>query len=1229
MLKQHVDSTREQNENLPTNKKLSNEDLLEDVKNGDTAAVRAALEKLSPGSKTERVAFEAVHEACRGNHDECLALLLPYSETTQMGFGILLSECVHADHTACTEVLLQHWKSYCRKVAYVRHDTQKSPLCPAMWEDPAVCQVFIDAGADIETKNDKGCSPLQVASRSGALTTVKMLVEAGANVVGDQRRTCLMFAAVFGHTDTVRYLAGLPEVDLNREDINNHTALHLAVKYADVVQVLIDAGADIETKDGLGRSPLHVASFSGELTTMTKLVEAGADVRATDSERYTCLMFAAVSGHTDAVRYLAGLPEVDLNQQSEDGHTALHFAVERKHPDVVQVLINMGTDIETKNDKGHSPLHEASISGELTTVKMLVEAGADVRATDSERTTCLMFAAHSGHTDAVRYLAGLPEVELNQQSGDDRTALHVAVERENPDVVQVLIDAGANIEIKNDEGRSPLHVASFVGEVATMTKLVRAGADVCSTDSESMSCLMFAAHSGQTDAVRYLAGLPEVDLDQQSTDDRTALHFAVEANHPDVVQVLIDAGANIEIKNDEGRSPLHLASFSGELTTVKLLVEAGADVRATDAERDTCLILAAYSGHTDTVRYLAGLPEVELNQQSGDDSTALHFAVEPNHPDVVQVLIDAGADLDAKNGLGHSPLHMASISGELTTMTKLVRAGADLCTTDPLRRTCLMFAAHHGHTNAVRYLAGLSEVDLNQQSGDKRTALYAAVMEKHTDVVQVLIDAGADIDAKDGDGRSPLFLASCLGELTTVTKLVKAGADVRATDSERDTCLILAANTPSAAHSGHTDTVRYLAGLPEVDLNQQSGDGHTALHFAVERENPDVVQVLIDAGANIEIKNNEGRSPLQVASFVGEVATMTKLVEAGAERNQCLMFAAFHGNTDVVRYLAGLPEVDLNQQSRDERAFALYIAMERKHADVVQVLIEAEARQAGGLGAGQTKATLSGGFGAVQTGATQAGGLGAGQTKATLSGGFGAVRTRATQSGGFGAVQTQAGGFGGSYTQTRATQVGGFVFGAAQTGAAQAGRFGSGQAGATQTGGFVFGSGQTGATQAGGFGSGQTRATQSGGLGAGQTRATLSGGFGAVRTRATQSGGLGATRATLSGGFGAVQTQSGGFGSGQTRATLSGGLGAGQTQAGGFGGSYTQTRATQVGGFVFGAAQTGAAQAGRFGSGQTGATQTGGFGGFGSGQTGATQTGGFVFGSGQTGATQAGGFGAG
>ena len=547
MSKRHVDVDTTLDENPPKRRKLSaDEVLVEAAKKGDTTAVRTRLEKLSPDTDNKTVVLDAVHEACRGNHDECLALLLPYVETTQMGFGNLLSECVHADHVACTEVLLQHWKSVCSNVAMVPHGQEDTEgrACPAMWADPAVCQVLIDAGADIGIEDHMGNSPLLLASASGALDVVKLLMKSGAGVrvTGNEGNKCLTCASYHGHTETVRYLVGLKDVDVNHQIDDGHTALHCAAqeKHADVVKVLIDAGADIEGKNDEGRSPLLVASDAANVEIVKLLVKAGAGVRVTDNEENTCLVLAAYSGHTETVRYLVGLPEVDVSHKDNKGFTSLYCAACEKHAAVVEVLIDAGADIETKNYLGRSLQHEACILGALSVVRLLVKAGAGVGVTDNQGSTCLYLAAYHGHTETVRYLLCLPEMDVNDSNNSGSTSLHRAVLRKHSDVVKVLIDAGADVEAKDSKGRTPLHCACTVEYPENVQMLVEAGADVCEVDDKSDRCLSVAARHGHTETVRYLVGLPEVDVNHRNLLGHTALDCARKKQHADVVQVLLE-----------------------------------------------------------------------------------------------------------------------------------------------------------------------------------------------------------------------------------------------------------------------------------------------------------------------------------------------------------------------------------------------------------------------------------------------------------------------------------------------------------------------------------------------------------------------------------------------------------------------------------------------------------------------------------------------------------------
>ena len=843
MSKRRTDSTPD--ENPPKRRKLSDSVLVEAARNGDTTAVRVGLEKLSPDTDSKTVAFDAVHEACRGNHDECLALLLPYVETTQMGFGMLLSECIHADHTACTEVLLQHWKSVCSNVAFVPHgqEDKKDRACPAMWEDPSVCQVLIDAGADIQTKDDMGRSPLHWSCRSGALAVVKILVEAGAGACGTCNfgNTCLMFAAHHGHTETVRYLVGLKDVDVNHKDEDGFTAVLCAVRqnYSDVVEVLIDAGAGIETKSKYDSSPLLFASSSGHLDIVKMLVEAGARMCVTVNNGITCLMLAANFGHTETVRYLVGLKDVDVNHENENnGSTALHCAVQGGHVDVMRVLLDAGADIETKTSAGDSPLLLAGFYGKLDVAEVLVKAGADVCVTDSKGLTCLMLAANCGHTETVRYLVGLKDVDVNHENEYGATALLCAVQKGLPTVVQVLIDAGADVQTKNTNGELPLHFASFMGELGAVKLLVEAGADVRATQKGD-TCLMLASGAGHIDTVRYLVGLPGVEVNtHEEKKGFTALHFAVQEGHADVVQVLIDAGADMEAKNSAGCSALLLAGFHGKLDVIKVLIKAGACVCVTENNGDTCLMLASLYRHTETVRTLLCMPEVDVNHAKYNGSTSLHYAVLKKHTDVVQVLIAAGADVDANNSLGSTPLHCACEVGELDIVQMLLEAGAGVSLVDDKTNTCLIIAAYAGHTETVRYLVGLKDVDVNYRGMTNFTALHVAVHEGHHNVLKVLIDAGADMEVANSRGTLALECACNRGDVVSVKMLVEAGANVHVADTNRASCLML------AVLEGHAETVRYLAGLPQVDVDEVR-QGKTALCCALDGgAHADVVQAL-------------------------------------------------------------------------------------------------------------------------------------------------------------------------------------------------------------------------------------------------------------------------------------------------------------------------------------------------------------------------------------------------
>ena len=498
--------------------------------------------------------------------------------------------------------------------------------------------------------------------------------------------------------------------------------------------------------------------------------------------------------------------------QGADNHsnTTLHEAVDLKHPDLVQVLIDAGADIEEEDSEGHTPLLLACKEGCLDIVKVLVQAGAKLRVKDNDGNTCLSVASREGHTETVRYLVGLGQVDVNQLGGCHKsTALHKAVRQNHVDAVQVLIDAGADIDKKDSEGRTPLLHACSRGCLDTVKVLVQAGAKLRVTNDNGDTCLLAASCGGHTDTVRYLVSLGQVDVNQVGGPDaNTALHRSAEEAYADVVQVLIDAGADIDKKNGMRYSPLLLGCFSDANDVVKVLVRAGADVGARDRDGLTCLMIASAEGFTTIVESLLCMPEVGVDLVDAEHWTALHHTLgsirQLNHADVIQMLIDAGADVEAKSELICSPLMMACRAGEVHIVRMLLEAGARL------------------HI---------------QGSGNIRFDAAARYPKSYAAKVQELIDSGARIEKWDDRGPSPLVCKFMGKNRDIVNLLVQAGAELRVTEhieelsqhfeatagtrknhkTQKVTCLI------TAAEEGGTETVRYLMVGVGQEVDQAGG----------------------------------------------------------------------------------------------------------------------------------------------------------------------------------------------------------------------------------------------------------------------------------------------------------------------------------------------------------------------------------------------------------------------
>ena len=414
----------------------------------------------------------------------------------------------------------------------------------------------------------------------------------------------------------------------------------------------------------------------------------------------------------------------DVNQRDEEERTPLMWAAMKGRTDCVEFLLQNGAQLDLKDKDGMTALHLAAYGGHLEVMKRLIEAGHDVNQRDKEITP-LMFAAALGHTDCVEYL----------------------------------LQNGAELDV---------FTAAMIGDVEKMKSLVEGGQDVNQRDWEERTPLMWAAREGHTDCVKYLiqngaemdvftaamiGDMAEIkrlveaghDVNQRDEWERTPLMWAAREGHTDCVKYLLQNGAQLDLTDHVGNTALHLAAEGGHLEVLKRLVEAGQDVNQRDGWfKRTPLMRAAVEGHTDCVEYLIQ-NGAQLNLKDYERKTPLMRAAMEGRTDCVKYLLQNGAQLDLTDHVGNTALHLAAEGGHLEVLKRLVEAGQDVNQRDGwFKRTPLMRAAVEGHTDCVEYLIqNGAQLDLKEISGlfgimFGKTALQLASEEGHDSTVKLL-----------------------------------------------------------------------------------------------------------------------------------------------------------------------------------------------------------------------------------------------------------------------------------------------------------------------------------------------------------------------------------------------------------------------------------------------------------------------------------------------------------
>ena len=768
---------------------------------------------------------------------------------------------------------------------------------------------LLQIGADVNARSfPDGWTALQLATKNNHADMVTLLLENGAEHTathGHHHIPAPMNLAVqAGNVELIRLMMA-HGVSLNDSE-SDHPPVYYAVEAdrTDILRVLLELGAKPYVKIGslAGDGILHLAAEYGRLDAARLLLEYDTEGKFRESECAGAFLRAARKGHGE----LAEL----LRQHAEDSRfEEMLWAAESGSEERACELLATGLAPENpKDQQWFSLLQTAAKRGFVRLLRELLLVGVSLQPEYLFGMSPLSLAVQGGHGETVRVLlehGTLPLEAAAQHSYAQTTALHVAARNGNTTLLEMLLDAGAPVDIPDSSSETPLHAAARENQPGAAAFLLGRGADVDKRSSElKFTPLHYAAEYGGT-AVATLLLEHGAEVDARSSGEVTPLHKAAENGRADMVRFLLAHGANPNAESWAGDRPIGLAASKGSTEVVAILLEHGVEPPPRDSYGADSLLLAVRGGHTDTVRFLLGhgmRPDDEtLTRKNG---SPLYRAVEQGHLELVKLLLEHGASPEGSGGGEILPLHLAVQQGDAAAVRLLLEHGANPNCADCTGRTALSMAAETGNT-AVAAL--LLEHGANRE-GEFFPPLCEAAYHGHLEVAKLLLDHGANPKARFMDNTA---LERALGNNhAEVARLLMAhGAGIH--DCEhRESCM------QKAAAALGTDALQMLLEMGEnpgakgpdcpispffvavgmglvpnarmllergADVNERDGEGSTPLHRAARAANAEMAVMLLEHGADVNARDNEGRTPLFDAVSAPHLETVDILLEHGAD----------------------------------------------------------------------------------------------------------------------------------------------------------------------------------------------------------------------------------------------------------------------------------------------------------------------------------------------------------
>jgi ankyrin repeat protein len=452
----------------------------------------------------------------------------------------------------------------------------------------------------------------------------------------------------------VEYLLSI-HADVNKKDRWGHTPLVDAVSNGTkaVARLLRSKGGELSYDEVTTSAELCELARKGSIDMLKLLVEVGADINSTDYDQRTCLHLAASEGNGPVVEYLLSAGATP-NAKDRWGGTPLRDAVRHNHGHVTTTLRAMGGVLAYSEVEASAELCELARRGSLELLRQQVLNGVAVDAADYDKRTCLHLAASEGNLPICELLVGF-NADINARDRWGGTPLRDAAREGHAAVARSLHARGGELGLDAVETSGMLCELTRKGSLDLLKLLVECGASVAAVSLMLRTEPPHASNRTPTPLRQSAADAIDSHLAQADYDKRTCLHLAASEGSLPICELLVGFNADINARDRWGGTPLRDAAREGHAAVARSLHARGGELGLDAVETSGVLCELTRKGSLDLLKLLVECGG-RVNSADYDSRTCLHIASSCGNLPIVQFLLDQGADASARDRWGGAPL---------------------------------------------------------------------------------------------------------------------------------------------------------------------------------------------------------------------------------------------------------------------------------------------------------------------------------------------------------------------------------------------------------------------------------------------------------------------------------------------------------------------------------------------------------------------------------------------